>query len=148
MNALLAISCSSGIDMVQARREFILYLSISVLLLAFDRTYAIFSHGVSSLSMTLMFLPVLVGGIFWVSLRGFFKARLRGHRLYRLLTFLFHSSIAFLVNGMLVKGILDIAGTSSNYILLFWVLSALLAGMSVLILYIIFNDRKFRHKSR
>lgn len=148
MNAPSATSFILGIDMVQARREMIFYLAVSVLLLAFDRTYAIFSHGVSSLSMTLMFLPALLGGITLVSLRGFLKVRLWGHRLYRLFSFLYHSSFTLLINGMLVKGILEIAGTSSAYLYIFWFLSGLLAVLALSVLFFIVNSRRFRLKKQ
>jgi hypothetical protein len=127
--------------MVQARREFILYLAFSVLLLAFDRTYVIFSHGVSSLSMTLMFLPVLSGGLVIVVLRAIMKQRLYNHRLYRLFTFLYHSSMAVYVNGMLVKGILEIAGASVKNIAIFEWLSAVLAMLSIWILFLIIKNK-------
>lgn len=136
----------SGIDMIQARREFIFYLAMAVLLLAFDRTYAIFSHGISSLSMTLMFLPVLLGGILWVGLRWFFKARLWGHRLYRMLSFFYHSAIVVLINGLLVNGILEIAETESDYVIIFWALSGVLAILAIMIFVLITKSRKFRMK--
>lgn len=136
----------SGIDMIQARREFIFYLAMAVLLLAFDRTYAIFSHGISSLSMTLMFLPVLLGGILWVGLRWFFKARLWGHRLYRMLSFFYLSAIVVLINGLLVNGILEIAETESDYVIIFWALSGVLAILAIMIFVLITKSRKFRMK--
>jgi hypothetical protein len=144
MSVLSATSFTSGIDMIQARREFILYLAIAVLMLAFDRTYAIFSHGVSSLSMTLMFLPVLLGGILWVGLRWLYKERLWGHRLYRMLSFLYHSAIALLINGMLVQGILEIAQTNSIYVMLFWVLAGFVAILTVLTFYSLISSKKFK----
>jgi hypothetical protein len=128
--------------MVQARREFIIYLAFSVLLLAFDRTYVIFSHGVSSLSMTLMFLPVLTGGLVLTMLRAVMKHRLYNHRLYRLFSFLYHSSIALVVNGMLVKGILEIADASTKSTAIFELLSAALAMLSIWILFLIIKNKK------
>lgn len=132
--------------MVQARREFILYLAISVLLLAFDRTYAIFSYGVSSLSMTLMFLPVLFGGIMIVTLRGVMKERLWNHRLYRLFSYLYHSSIALLVNGMLVKGVLEIAGTHSKYLIVFHLFFGIFATLTIVALLMILGKKSKRKK--
>jgi hypothetical protein len=128
--------------MVEARREFIIYLAFSVLLLAFDRTYAIFSHGVSSLSMTFMFLPVLLGGFVLVVLRAILKKRLVEHRLYRLFSFSFHSSIALLVNGMLVKGILEIAGTGSKYLFIFQYLAGLLSVMTMVVMFLIITSKR------
>jgi hypothetical protein len=134
--------------MVQARREFILYLAISVLLLAFDRSYAIFSHGVSSLSMTLMFLPVLFGGIVLVILRGIMKERLLNHRLYRLFSYLYHSSIVIFVNGMLVRGVLEIAGTYSKHLYVFNVLFGILLVLTVITLILIINGKKSKYRKR
>ncbi len=148
MNAQLAISYLLVIDMVQARREFILYLAISVLLLAFDRSYAIFSHGVSSLSMTLMFVPVLFGGIVLVALRGMMKERLWNHRLYRLFSYLYHTSLVVFVNGMLVRGILEIAGKYSEYLYVFHILFGILVVMTVTTLILIIDGRKSKYKKR
>lgn len=127
--------------MVQARREFILYLAVSVLLLAFDRTYAIFSHGVSSSSMTLMFMPVLLGGLLFVTMRWIMKGRLWNHRLYRLFSFLYHSAMVLLVNGMLVTGILEIAHTNSQFLYIYPVLAGLVTLLSFITLFVILRKK-------
>lgn len=127
--------------MVQARREFILYLAVSVLLLAFDRTYAIFSHGVSSSSMILMFMPVLLGGLLFVTMRWIMKGRLWNHRLYRLFSFLYHSAMVLLVNGMLVTGILEIAHTNSQFLYIYPVLAGLVTLLSFITLFVILRKK-------
>jgi hypothetical protein len=91
--------------------------------------------------MTLMFLPVLSGGLVIVVLRAIMKQRLYNHRLYRLFTFLYHSSMAVYVNGMLVKGILEIAGASVKNIAIFEWLSAVLAMLSIWILFLIIKNK-------
>jgi hypothetical protein len=91
--------------------------------------------------MTLMFLPVLSGGLVIVALRAIMKQRLYNHRLYRLFTFLYHSSMAVYVNGMLVKGILEIAGASVKNIAIFEWLSAVLAMLSIWILFLIIKNK-------
>lgn len=93
-----------------------------------------------------MFLPVLLGGILWVGLRWFFKARLWGHRLYRMLSFFYHSAIVVLINGLLVNGILEIAETESDYVIIFWALSGVLAILAIMIFVLITKSRKFRMK--
>lgn len=92
--------------------------------------------------MTLMFLPVLTGGLVLILLRSVMKQRLYNHRLYRLFSFLYHSSIALYVNGMLVKGILEIAGASTKNIAIFEWFSAALAMLSIWILFLIIKNKK------
>ncbi len=128
--------------MVKARREFIVYLAISVLLLLVDRFITFLVAGSGSLSLTLMFLPVVLGGLILVVIRAIMKNRLTDHLFYRLFTFLYHSAIAVLVNGLLVQGILDSWVAESRYLFVFWGISAVLALFSVFTLFLIIKKNK------
>lgn len=97
--------------------------------------YSFFSHGVSSPFMTWMFLvPLLLGalpGFLWAKLQPCpetVRVRMGGS--------LYAGGMAALVNGMMLRGILDIAGTSSPYIPVFWGLGGLLMVVGGLLLLI------------
>ena len=94
----------------------IVYLAVSVLAIAINKIYAIFGHGVSSASMSLMFLYPLLGGaaVFFV-LRLIAPYASQTPR-FRLHYNLYNSGIAALTAASFFKGIFDIAGTASGFI--------------------------------
>lgn len=100
-------------------KTIVVYLCLSLTVFAVDKIYAVFGHGVHSGAMTWMFLYPLIGGalVYFLMLRlipGFSKKE--G---YRLFYNLYNSGIALLTVAAFLKGILDIAGTSSPYIIFF-----------------------------
>jgi len=128
------------LDIHKAERKKILktvlvYLILSVLAVVVDNVYALFGHGVRSASMSLMFLYLLLGGalgyfLLWLIAPGVYLSKW-----YRLGYNLYNSGIAALTVGGFFKGILDIAGTESDYTRMFsilgWGMTA--AGLVVLI---------------
>lgn len=138
----------SGTDMIQARREFIVYLAIAVGLSVFERIFTFLFKVSGTLSMTLMFLPVLIAGLMWVVIRSTCKERLTHHKLYRLCSFLFHTSLTLLVNGLLIQGILESFSAESKYLISFWILSVLSGLLFLIVLRIILSSssRKTRRK--
>lgn len=132
------------LDIHKAERKKILktvlvYLILSVLAVVVDNVYALFGHGVRSASMSLMFLYLLLGGalgyfLLWLIAPGVYLSKW-----YRLGYNLYNSGIAALTVGGFFKGILDIAGTESDYTRMFsilgWGMTA--AGLVVLIVSVI-----------
>jgi hypothetical protein len=105
-----------------------IFLVISLFCSFFNYIYGRYSHGVSSRSMTLMFLYSLVGGTFICLLIGFITSlKMPG----RLVVNLFNSGLSTLIMGSLLKGIFDIAGTSSPYQPLFTVAGWLLVSLAL-----------------
>ena len=118
----------------QLRKTILLYIVLSLAAIAVDNIYAIFGHGVSSATMTWMFLYPLIGGalIYFLIERlipGVSKAA--G---YRVFYNLYNSGIAALFAGSFLKGILDIAGTSSSYTVIFNVIGWLFAAVGLILL--------------
>lgn len=126
--------------MIQERREFIPYLAISVGLAVFERLFTLLFQVSGTLSMTLMFLPVVIGGLAWVMIRSMYKERLTRHKLYRLCSFLFHSSLTLLVNGLLIQGILESFSAESKYLVSFWILSGLSGLLFLIVLRLIVSS--------
>jgi len=117
--SILAMNSTEGSR--QIRKTVIVYLILTAVAIAVANIYAQFSHGVRSAAMTLMFLyPLLGGAVFYFTL-GLIVPRISDRRNYRLYYNIYNSSIAVLTVGSLLKGILDIAGTASGYVLLFQV---------------------------
>ena len=98
-------------------------LIISVLVLIFGAVYEHFSYGVYSVYMIYAFaIPLLLGVLpFAVMLRFGKRFRLRQSGLK-----LYHFGIATLTVGSLVKGVLEIYGTTNSLTAFYWMSGALL----------------------
>ncbi len=103
----------------QAGKTAIAYLAVSVFCIIFNQIYAIFGHGVSSPSMTLMFLYPGLGGSLPFLLLWLFVPEADRVKSYRLFYNSYNSGIAALTLGSLLNGIFEIAGTSSAYSIVF-----------------------------
>ncbi len=120
------------------RKTILVYLTISFFAAGVDKLYSVFAHGVDSAAMTWMFLYPLIAG----ALVFFFLKRLTPEisdwKGYRLFFNVYNSGIAMLTTAGLLKGILDIAGTGSAYVVIFniggWLFLA--AGLVLLGLFV------------
>ncbi len=100
------------------RKTVFAFLGLTIFLVVFDRVYALFSHGVSSNSMDFAFVVPAVATLFYFVL-GLFFPKIRKNNSYRMAYHLFNMGIVTLVCYLILKGIFEIAGTSSNLTLLF-----------------------------
>jgi peptidoglycan/LPS O-acetylase OafA/YrhL len=90
----------------------LVFLAVSLFCVIFSLVYATYSHGVYSSYMTFMFAYPLIGGMMVYLLIGAVsRLRMPG----RFIINVYNSGIAALTVGSLLKGIFDIAGTSSPY---------------------------------
>lgn len=89
---------------------------VSVGAFFFDKIYAVFAHGVRSASMTYLFLYPLLGGVLVYLLLALFCPEIVERRQYRLFVNLYNSGIAALSVGSLLRGIFEIAGTTSQWV--------------------------------
>lgn len=112
-------------------KTMIVYLGVSAFCLAFDFIYSLYGHGVRSASMSLMFLYPLLGGAAVFLLLLLFSPPPGGIPRYRLLYNLYNSGIAALVVGAALRGVFEIAGTSSPYTVIFTAAGALFVGIGV-----------------
>ncbi len=124
--------CTSGKRGRRTKKAAIVYLIVSVLSVLFDQVYALFGHGVRSASMSMMFLYPLIGGALVFTLLWFFCPEAEYRRHSRLFFNLYNSGIAALMTGSLLKGVLDIAGTSSPYLIVYRLVGWLLLGFGIL----------------
>ncbi len=93
----------------------LVYLVVSVCMIALNQLYGLFGHGVHSAAMTWMFVYPLLGGagVFLLIQKRAPSMQYRGR--YRVFCNLYHAGIAALTMAGFLKGILEIAGTTSPY---------------------------------
>lgn len=125
---------NNNVKSVQIRKTILVYMVMAIAAVIFDQIYALFGHGVRSAAMSMMFLYPLLGGALFYYTAGRFLPGLNQQQHFRLCYNIYNSGIAILTTGSLLKGILDIAGTASAYVPLYfiigWTFSA--AGMCLL----------------
>ena len=108
---------------------------LTLLTIVIAKVYGLFGHGVTSPSMTWMFLFPLIGGVAgYSSFRSFLPKNVKAND-FRSFSNLYNSGIATLTVGSFLQGILEIAGTNSVYVPYFYVIGAalLVAGLSSLL---------------
>ena len=93
------------------KKTFYSYFISSVILFIFQLVYHHFSHGVTSQALKWVWVIPMVGGAFLF----IFEKILNTFR-NRLAFNLFNTGLASYIVGMILKGILEIAGASSPYI--------------------------------
>ena len=126
-----------------SKKTVIIYILVTIFAFVVNKVYALFGHGVSSDSMTWMFLYPLIGGAVLFLLLGFLFPELNRFIGYRIFFNLYNSGIAVLTVGSLLKGIMEIAGTSSSYLTLYYISGYVFVCVSfVLLLLLALNYRK------
>ncbi|MFZ2682963.1 MAG: hypothetical protein WAX62_03085 [Trichococcus flocculiformis] len=98
----------------------ITYLIATVAMVILEKIYRLFGHGVTSPAMTWMFLFPLAGGLL-IYLVNRAKFDIEDAERLRSFSNLYHSGIATLTVGSFLKGVLEIAGTDSVYLLYFYI---------------------------
>ena len=129
----------------QIRKTIWIYLILSVTAVVINKVYGVFGHGVDSPSMTWMFLyPLLGGALFYFIIERFVPhiIKLSG---YRVFCNIYNSGIATLTFGSLLKGILNIAGTSSSYLVFFYIVGGGFLVAALIMMFIKIINQKRLH---
>lgn len=111
----------------------VVYLVLAFVAVVVNYIYGMFGHGVHSAAMTWMFLYPLLGGALIYFLINWRLPNLSHQRAFRFGYNSYNSGIAALTLGSFLKGILEIAGTDSGYLIVFTVAGGLTLGMGLLI---------------
>jgi len=118
-----------AIDKKKAGRAALIYLGISMFCGLFSVVYEHFSYGVYSNYMIYLFLFPLLGGVLpFGSIRLLDNLKFPG----RLALNLYNSGIAALTVGSCLQGALAIYGTTSGYMLVYWLGGILLVAVGVI----------------
>lgn len=105
-----------------------IYLLVSLFCVAFGLIYEEFSHGVYSRFMIYAFLFPLFGGLF-----PFFTMSIFSIKYPNTFTrMMYHPMIATFTVGFFVKGGLNIYGTTSNLISVYWIAGLVLFILSII----------------
>ena len=123
---------ASAIDdkKTKVRKTLWIYLGITAFCVLFSTVYEHFSHGVNSNAMIFLFAYPLVGGVLMFGLVALIKkAPFPGRVSYNL----YHSGIATLAVGSCFAGVLEIYGTSSDLIKVYWVAGIILTGIGMIL---------------
>lgn len=109
------------------------YLLMTVLTIAVNLIYGLFGHGVHSAAMTGMFLYPLLGGALGYLLIDRTMAFITRFVVYRIGYNSYNSGLAALTVGSFLKGILEIAGTNSPYLIIFFFLGWVAVGIGLMV---------------
>lgn len=101
-----------------------IFLAISLFSIIFSTIYEKFSYGEFSIYMRFMFIIPLIMGTFTYALIYLLKSNLLAQRVSYLL---WHSSIAILMSGALIKGIISISGRHTNLEIYYFICGSLFA---------------------
>ena len=104
------------------------YLAVAIVTIIIDKVYAIFGHGVKSQDMTWMFLYPLVGGFAFYLVIGMVFPWIEQLTGYRLFFNLYNCGIAIFTITSFMKGVFEIAGTNSPYIIWYQVAGSIFLG--------------------
>lgn len=99
-----------------AFKTVVTYGIVSILTYIVNKIYGLFGHGVSSASMTWMFLYPFIGGVLIYGLIWFIIPRIKEIPGYRGFYNIYNSGIAILTVASFMRGIFEIAGTDSPYL--------------------------------
>lgn len=118
------------------------YFILSMFAIVVNKVYSIFGHGVSSPAMTWMFLYPLIGGTVFYLLICVFANKVINFSGYRLFFNIYNSGIATLTFGNFLKGIMDIAGADSIYLVFYYVVGGLFIAAGLILMSIMVINQK------
>ena len=113
-----------------ASKTSFVYLLISLFCILFGAVYEKYSHEVYSYYMLYGFCFPLIGGTLMFSILGSVKLKKYPSAVSRNL---YHSGIATLTVGSLVRGVLDIYGTTNVLSGYYWQVGLLLSGIGIIV---------------
>lgn len=123
----------------KAKRTALVYGGVSLFCGLFSFVYEHYSHGVISWYMVLLFLYPLAGGLLpFLAISQ--SSRLPGPA--RISRNLYHGGLATLCMGSCIAGVLEIYGTSSPYLAVYWVVGCVLTGVAVALYYLQIVSRR------
>ncbi len=110
-----------------------IYLAVAAFCIIFNAIYERFGHGVTSIAMTWMFLTPLLGGALPFEMLMLIPGVVftKG---YRFFCNCYNAGISTLLVASLQTGVFEIAGTSSDYTILFAIAGWALIGIGLMAL--------------
>lgn len=98
-------------------KTIVIFSIMTIFTFIFDKVYGIFGHGVTSPYMTYMFLYPLLGGVLFYGIIMLLIPSIVNKKRYRFFYNIYNSGIAVLTVGSFLRGIMEITGTFSTYLM-------------------------------
>ena len=126
---------------MKINKTIIVHLLFTVGVYIFNKIYALFSHGVSSQWMSNAYLYLLGFGVCVYSGLKILVPQIEQNKKFPGFYTIYNSGVAILLNGMLLLGIIEIAGGTSAYAVYYLYIGygAILVAIITLI-YIVLKD--------
>jgi hypothetical protein len=129
---------------MELNKTIIKYILSAIGIFLFGNIYTLFGHGVTSHWMSNAYLYLFGLGAFVFVILKTFLPDIVQYKGYRMFCQTYNSGIAILINGMLLYGILEIAGGTSAYVSWFLRVGIGLMAMGAVVLsMLIFNKSTF-----
>jgi hypothetical protein len=126
----------------QLKKTVFVYLALAALAVVVDMVYDMFGHGVDSDAMTLMYLYPLLGGMLFYSVITLLFSKIIKFSGYRLFFNIYNSGIATLTFGSFLKGVFEIAGTNSPYLIYFYMVGGTFIVVGLILMFIMTINQK------
>ena len=111
-------------------RSSLIFICVALFCGLFSAVYEHYSHGVYSNYMVYLFAFPLIGGTIPYALLGLLPSAVCPSQLSQRI---YNSGLAALTVGSCLRGVLDIYGTSSGYVPVYWAAGALLTALGAVI---------------
>lgn len=126
------------------KKSSVIYFIITILLILLNYIYSIFSHDVSSNYMTYMFIYPLVVGIV-VNIFILINKNIIKLKSFYIGKSILNYGIAIMVFRNFMKGVFQIAGTDSNYLIYYlYVALMLILVSSIFLIYSLYEATKIK----
>ena len=128
------------------KKSIISYFIVTIFLILLNYIYSIFSHNVSSNYMTYMFIYPLVTGIL-VSIFILINKNISKLKSFYIGKSILNYGIAIIVFRRFMKGVFEIAGTDSNYLIYYFYMGLILILVSsILLIYSLYEATKVHER--
>lgn len=121
------------LSMLDIKKSVLVYSEVTIFLIILNYIYSLFSHNISSSYMTYMFLYPLSGGTF-VNLFIISSKKVTEIKLFYIAKSILNYGIATLVVGSFIKGVFEIAGTDSIYLVYYFYMGIILIIIGLLLI--------------
>lgn len=115
-----------------SKRNMLVYLISSLFVIAFGQIYEIFSHGIFSWFMILAFVPLLVCFLVWLAIWLLSVKKHIKKKPDIIFQKCFNLSAIILSIGCIVQGVVDIYGTTSRLISVYWIVGLILLAVALI----------------
>lgn len=115
-----------------SKRNMLVYLISFLFVIAFGQIYALFSHGIFSWFMIFAFVPLLICFLVWLAIWLLSAKTNIIKKPDIVFQKCFNLSAIILSIGCIVQGVVDIYGTTSRLISVYWIVGLILLAVALI----------------